>query len=199
MGTKAKKLVYRYENSKNMLNCISKKVKENKKVTTEDLKIPKTPYVAVGTTKEKRFKDLPFSILHNRLIESTYSKENRIVKQQTAEAKHEIVVQRIIAATKRAKFTKIQAQKAEMPYVVTIDRADSKGIPYVFSTNYSNKPLKVLKKIVDNLGQELYDKWGSKDFRGAYIYKKENMIPGLNTNLYEHAFHHYNATTKIAA
>lgn len=197
MGTKAKKSVYRYENSVNMLNCITYKSTKKGKVTEADERIPQTPYKASGDTKEERFKNLPFSKEHNYLIDSTYSKENRLVKQQAAEAQHEIRIQRIIAAKKRALHDKEQANKAKMPYVVTIERADSKGTPYIFSTNYSDKPLKLLKTVVDNLSQELHDKW--KDFRTVSIYKKENLLPNLKANPAEYTVHHYNMKTKNAA
>lgn len=83
-----------------------------------------------------------------------------------------------------------------MPFVLTVSRVDSKGNPYIFSTNYSNKPLKMLKVIAENLNNELTKKW--KDYASIAVYKKENLRSGMKANPAEFHFYSYNVKTNAA-
>lgn len=196
--SKGKKNVRCYNNAKNsgmFHNCITLKVKKGGKITENDEKIPGIPYKATGT-KEEKLSKLPFSKEHDLLIAKAFGKENRVHKQQIFLAKHEQKISKIIADRKERNFKKIQKAKLKMPYVLTVERADSNGVPYVFSTNYSKKPLKLLKVIADGLAHDLNNRW--KDFRSVCIYKKENLLPGLKGNPCEYTIHHYNLTKDAA-
>ena len=192
--SKGKTNVYRYENRKNFNNCIGPKVKKSR-ISEPEIKVPGIPYTAVGN-KEERLAKLPFSNERTNLIKNTFTKINNTHKKEIFKRKHEEKISKIIANKKAKIYKKVQEYRLKMPYVLTVERADSKGIPYVFSTNYSNKPLKMLKVIADNLGKDLANNW--KDFRGVYIYKKENLRAGLKANPCEHAFYHYNSTKHAA-
>lgn len=177
MGTKAKKSVYRYKNSVNMLNCITYKSVKSSKVTSEDTKLPGTPYVAKGTTKEERFKDLPFSKIHHILVNATYGKENTLVKRDALIAKHEAHIRKVIAMIKAQKCAKVKAKNAKATTVMEIWCNNSKDEGYCFYTDYSNKSEKNIAKHASSIRDTLSAKWDS--FNSIKVYSKINYVPGV--------------------
>lgn len=137
----------------------------------------KTAKLKPKLSKEERYEKLPFSDKHNLLINSTYSKENRLVKQQAAAAAHEAKIKRLIESMKE--------QKGNENFLV-IYRNDSKGLPYAFSTNPSNKSLDQLFKIGEGLRNDLEQKMS--DFASIKIFTKDGLIKDEpRYHIYKHA------------
>lgn len=135
----------------------------------------KTAKLKPKLSKEERFKELPFSNEHNLLVANTYSKENRLVKQQAAEAAHETKIKKLIESMKEQKRIKAMnfKRKGNENFLV-IYRNDSKGLPYAFSTNPSKKSLDELYKIGKKLSIDLSEKMS--DYASIRIYSKEGLI-----------------------
>lgn len=137
----------------------------------------KTAKLKPKLSKEERYEKLPFSDKHNLLINSTYSKENRLVKQQAAAAAHEAKIKKLIESMKE--------QKGNENFLV-IYRNDSKGLPYAFSTNPSNKSLDQLFKIGEGLRNDLEQKMS--DFASIKIFTKDGLIKDEpRYHIYKHA------------
>lgn len=147
----------------------------------------KTAKLKPKLSKEERYEKLPFSDKHNLLINSTYSKENRLVKQQAAEAAHETKIKKLIESMKEQKRIRMMYSKRKgNENFLVIYRNDHKGLPYAFSTNPSNKTLDQLFKIGEGLRNDLEQKMS--DFASIKIFTKDGLVKDEpRYHIYKHA------------
>jgi len=113
-----------------------------------------------------------FSEFHNKLINCAYSTENQALKKATQAAAHESKIQKLIKFLREKKLAR---------YKYRLEFRKLKGTePTVFITNYSNKPIKYLKDVMDRLATKLVTK--INDFISINIYdNKTNELLELST------------------
>lgn len=178
-----------YKDSKILLEKTIKRRSDGKTITILNRVLPtakdivfkyKEPTEVVLKSREERKKEkaekyekIPFSTFHNKLIDNLYSKENRLVKQQSEATAHEKKIENLKFKIQQNKLKRSQEHKKNASNVLVVSRFDSKGKPYTFSTNPSNQSLKALKQIGEALRDKLQDK--IDDFDCIKIYKMENL------------------------
>lgn len=101
--------------------------------------------------KAKRMEELPYSKKHNDLVNSLYSKENRIAKQQYATQIHEAQIAKMMEEKKEYQIRKSLSNKQNKPNLLVVKRPDSKGVYYDFSVTPSSKTLSALKKDANDI------------------------------------------------
>lgn len=113
-----------------------------------------------------------FSEFHNKLINCAYSTENRALKKAAQAAAHEAKIQKLMKFLREKKLAR---------YKYRLEFRKLKGTePTVFITNYSNKPIKYLKDVMDRLAAKLVTK--INDFISINIYdNKTNQLLELST------------------
>lgn len=113
-----------------------------------------------------------FSEFHNKLINCAYSTENQALKKAAQAATHESKIQKLMKFLREKKLAR---------YKYRLEFRKLKGTePTVFITNYSNKPIKYLKDVMDRLAAKLVTK--INDFISINIYdNKTNELLELST------------------
>ena len=113
-----------------------------------------------------------FSGFHNELINHAYSTENQALKKAARAAAHESKIQKLMKFLREKKLAR---------YKYRLEFRKLKGTePTVFITNYSNKPIKYLKDVMDRLATKLVTK--INDFISINIYdNKTNQLLELST------------------
>lgn len=131
----------------------------------------------IFVNQEKAIKNMTmenreFSEFHNKLIASTYGTENHALKKVARKAAHETKIQKLMKFLREKKLAR---------YKYRLEFRKLKGTePIVFITNYSNKPIKYLKDVMDRLAIKLETK--IDDFISINIYdNKTNKLLELST------------------
>ena len=122
--------------------------------------------------KKVNMENREFSEFHNKLINCTYGAENQALKKAARAAAHESKIQKLMKFLREKKLAR---------YKYRLEFRKLKGIePIVFITNYSNKPIKYLKDVMDRLAVKLATK--IDDFISINIYdNKTNKLLELST------------------
>lgn len=122
--------------------------------------------------KAVNMKNREFSEFHNKLINCAYSTENQALKKAAQAAAHESKIQKLMKFLREKKLAR---------YKYRLEFRKLKGTePTVFITNYSNKPIKYLKDVMDRLAAKLVTK--INDFISINIYdNKTNELLELST------------------
>lgn len=124
------------------------------------------------TIKAVNMENREFSEFHNKLINCAYSTENQALKKAAQTAAHESKIQKLMKFLREKKLAR---------YKYRLEFRKLKGTePTVFITNYSNKPIKYLKDVMDRLAAKLVTK--INDFISINIYdNKTNQLLELST------------------
>jgi hypothetical protein len=141
-------------------------------------------YSLTKEQKEERFNNAPFSEYHNKLINLTYSKENKIAKQQAQIAAHNSKIDSIICKTRARKLATARIRRENCPNILIIRREDSKGLPYDFSCNPSRKSLEELRR--DALEMLPIFSKSMKDFFSIEIWEASEYANKYNRGNYRY-------------
>lgn len=140
----------------------------------------------ISAIKKMSMENREFSEFHNKLIATTYSTENHALKKAAKKAAHETKIQKLMKFLREKKLAR---------YKYRLEFRKLKGTePIVFITNYSNKPIKYLKDVMDRLATKLVTK--INDFISINIYdNKTNQLLELSTGFKAEDIHY---KTKLA-
>ena len=122
-----------------------------------------------------------FSEFHNKVINYAYSTENQALKKAARVAAHEAKIQKLMKFLREKKLAR---------YKYRLEFRKLKGTePTVFITNYSNKPIKYLKDVMDRLAAKLVTR--INDFISINIYdNKTNQLLELSTGFKAEDIHY---------
>lgn len=122
-----------------------------------------------------------FSGFHKELINNAYGTEDQALKKAAAAAAHESKIQKLMKFLREKKLAR---------YKYRLEFRKLKGTePTVFITNYSNKPIKYLKDVMDRLATKLVTK--INDFISINIYdNKTNQLLELSTGFKAEDIHY---------
>lgn len=131
--------------------------------------------------KTVHMKNREFSEFHNKLINHAYSTENQSLKKAARAAAHESKIQKLMKFLREKKLAR---------YKYRLEFRKLRGTePTVFITNYSNKPIKYLKDVMDRLAAKLVTK--INDFISINIYdNKTNQLLELSTGFKAEDIHY---------
>lgn len=168
--------------------------------TLKDITFSKPHIRNSGLTKEEkkeRFDKAPFSEYHNKLVNLTYSKENRIAKQQMQIAIHNEKIQKIIFKRAAHKLAVTKYNQGDCPNLLVIKMYDSNNTPYDFSTTSSRLSLEELRKKAENMNSDFSK--SIRNYAGIEVWEKTEYLKKYNGGNYRFKIFKDKEETKLAA
>lgn len=117
--------------------------------------------------KKVRQDSLLFSELHNKLVAGLYMKPNKL-KQQAVIAKHEKDIEDIKNHLQQVKIRQKKEYDSKANNIIEIFKTDSKGCDYLFMTVCSNKKIKELQQIAQEMVNNITIETGTKTTADIY-------------------------------
>lgn len=153
--------------------------------TLKDITFSKPHIKNNGLTEEEkieRFIKAPFSDYHNKLINSTYGRENRIAKQQRLKAIHNEKIQNIMFRKATHKLAVTKYNQGDCPNLLVVKLYDSNNLPYDFSNIPSRLSLEELRKRAEAMNLEFSK--SIRNYAGIEIWEKSEYIKKYNGGNY---------------
>lgn len=132
--------------------------------------------------KKERFDKAPFSDYHDKLINSTYSRENRIAKQQMLKAIHDEKIQSIMFKKATYKLAVTKYNQGDCPNLLVVKLYDSNNLPYDFSSTPSRLSLEELRKKAEIMNLEFSK--SIRNYAGIEIWEKSEHMKKYNGGNY---------------
>ena len=128
------------------------------------------------------FDKAPFSDYHDKLINSTYSRENRIAKQQMLKAIHDEKIQSIMFKKATYKLAVTKYNQGDCPNLLVVKLYDSNNLPYDFSSTPSRLSLEELRKKAEIMNLEFSK--SIRNYAGIEIWEKSEYMKKYNGGNY---------------
>jgi len=118
-------------------------------INSPKLSIPKAP----KQSKSERFKNLPFSEYHNKLVASLYdnNREYTILKQQAEKSAHELKIRQLALARKHRELSKKNRMLKQVAKRIVISTTKHKN----YHTIYSNNRYEIIKSVMFTMNKQL--------------------------------------------
>lgn len=155
--------------NKNKIISLNKLLKDFnfKKISSEERK----------ETKKAKLDKINFSIIHDILVNSIYSTEDRRKKQIREDMKHEEDIKKMsMHLTELKNANKIRHYKSGSQFKIVVVRENEKGVLYDFLTSFHRESLTVLKKTIDEMAKK-YSEYKEEKFHHISLFdSKDNLL-----------------------
>ena len=124
-------------------------------INSPKLSIPKAP----KQSKSERFKNLPFSEYHNKLVASLYdnNREYTILKQQAEKSAHELKIRQLALARKHSELSNKNRLLKQVAKRIVLRTTKPKNSPtiYHYHTIDSNNRYEIIKSVMFTMNKQL--------------------------------------------